>query len=297
MTIENSTTVTDVLGYYFTHYILDSQGINANDYTQWDYDGIKICGIALPPLWNAQLLAYLYNPRHFWYFLLSDENDIDLNMEGIMANAVVRRELKAGQWNTLVLPFDFDNSLGELAVFQSSGDGVLNFTSTEKVYAGHPFLIKPYEDISEIPMLTKPDEMFSADYQEAMFENYGRYSITTNYTYPQKGGDYDFVPTFNAVSPGEGCYYLAGNNTIKSLSSDGKIKGLRAYFKPASPAAAKVMAINVDGITTAVSEVAIDVDDSVNSGKIYSINGQYQGYNMESLPKGVYVVNGKKIIK
>ena len=295
--IENYTMITDVLGYYWTNYILDDQNLCANNYNQWDYAGIRICGIALPTTIDYQLLAYLYNPRHFWYFLFSDESEIDETIEGAMMPAVIRRNLKAGQWNSLVMPFDIDNTLGELAVFESSGDGVLNFSSTDKVYAGHPFLIKPYEDIREICNLTIPDEMFSADYQEMMFANQGRYTIYTKFLYPTMGGDYNFVPTFNAVQPGEGCYYLAGNNTIKSLSADGTIKGLRAYFQPATPSAARIRAINVDGITTAISEVCIDNEESEKSEGIYSVNGLYLGDNLDKLPKGVYVINGKKIIK
>ena len=295
MQIENYTMITDILGYYWTNYILDDLNVCANNYS-WDYSGLKICGIALPPTPEHQLLAYLYNPRHFWYFLFSDESGIDESIEDAMLNAVVRRSLKAGQWNTLVMPFDIDNSIGELAVFESSGNGVLNFTSTDKVSAGHPFLIKPYEDVKEICNCSIPDEMFRADYQEMMFANPGRYYINTKNLYSTRGGDYDFVPTFNAVQPGEGCYYLAGNNTIKSLSADGTIKGLRAYFQPSTPSAARIRAINVDGITTTISEVCSE-EGSEKSEGIYSINGLYLGDNLDKLPKGVYVINGKKVIK
>lgn len=30
--------------------------------------------------------------------------------------------------------------------------------------------------------------------------------------------------------------------------------------------------------------------------KVYSINGQYAGTNIERLPKGLYIVNGKKMV-
>ena len=33
------------------------------------------------------------------------------------------------------------------------------------------------------------------------------------------------------------------------------------------------------------------------TGKVYNLNGQYVGNSLEGLKKGVYVVNGKKVLK
>lgn len=40
----------------------------------------------------------------------------------------------------------------------------------------------------------------------------------------------------------------------------------------------------------------VDVDKNVGDGRIYNINGQYVGNSANNLQKGVYIINGKKIV-
>ena len=80
-----------------------------------------------------------------------------------------------------------------------------------------------------------------------------------------------------------------------------KIKGFRAffYFKDV---------LEDKSVASAKSRIAFDFSDDptaiqgiarlgVNNGRIYSLRGQNMGENMDKLPKGVYIMNGKKVVK
>ena len=100
------------------------------------------------------------------------------------------------------------------------------------------------------------------------------------------------------MTPKEGSYYLSANNTIKPISKGGTIKSFRAYFEPTTPNAQMARAISIDGEVTAIED--IDFGDDILLGqpkKIYNLNGQYVGRDLDALPKGVYLVNGKKVTK
>ena len=112
------------------------------------------------------------------------------------------------------------------------------------------------------------------------------------------GFNYNFVGSFEPTQPSEGTYYLSSGNTLKPLASGGTIKGFRAYFEPTTPNASLARAISIDGEVTAIEN--INFGDNILFGqpkKIYNLNGQYVGDNLDALPKGVYLVNGKKVTK
>jgi hypothetical protein len=56
------------------------------------------------------------------------------------------------------------------------------------------------------------------------------------------------------------------------------------------------MSVNVDGQATAVD--GINPDAEATAGNVYNLNGQQVRHNtttLSGLPKGIYVVSGKKI--
>lgn len=97
----------------------------------------------------------------------------------------------------------------------------------------------------------------------------------------------------------EGCYYIATGNVIKRLSSTGTIKPYRAYFRPNNVAQAKAMRFCVDGEDQG-SVTGIDgimIDPQSGNEKVYNMSGQYVGNSLDELPQGIYIVNGKKVVK
>lgn len=71
----------------------------------------------------------------------------------------------------------------------------------------------------------------------------------------------------------------------------------RAYIQPVSTTApAKSFVILMDGETTGIDSMEQGMPQN-GTRRIYTLDGQYAGDSFDSLPSGVYVIKGKKIVK
>lgn len=184
----------------------------------------------------------------------------------------VIRNIPAGQWATVVLPFDCQTTFGTVnALFSSASDGILNFTNIPiytTIPAGTPFLVKS---------------------EDRAIQQFGGALCSSEVVASEvDGGSYSFCGTFESVTPMvEGCYYIATGNVIKRLSSTGTIKPYRAYFRPNNVAHAKAVRFCVDGedqgSVTGIDDIMIDHQSS--NEKVYNMSGQYVGNSLDELPK------------
>ena len=96
-------------------------------------------------------------------------------------------------------------------------------------------------------------------------------------------------------------YYLNGKGAIVKAKNGTKMKGLRGYFMTSESAGSQKFSISIDGeVVTSVDGVSVDEETGVAGNgevRIYDTAGQYLGSDLDRLPKGIYIVNGKKIIK
>lgn len=198
-------------------------------------------------------------------------------------NVTINRTLVANKWNTLCLPFDvtaeqIKNILkaeGMVREYKDQTADCINFQAAETMTAGVPYLIKPTEEVKGLT-----------------FEGVKITAVEGK----TKGG----IGSENLAISG-----ILGARKLESfelfLNAAGKfvapavgketMKGFRAYFISLLGAGAK---INIDGETTGIN--SIETETAVN-GKVYNLNGQYVGNSLNGLKKGIYVVNGKKVIK
>lgn len=245
------------------------------------YNNLEVSGIIYPAEDGTRQLIMEDDIDQVQVLYKDNQTNI-YNHESLNKPAALRRHFEAGLWHTICSPFPVTNSRDwrlpnrQIAEFVSSSNGVLEFQTVDKVDAGTPFLIKFEEDTDVI---------------------YGTITLEQEDMAIVEGQDYNFVGTLNTAQPKDGSYYLTANNTIKPLSSGGTIKAFRAYFEPVTPNAVKARAVNIDGMTTAIEEIEGGEELFGQSGKAYNINGQYVSDDLNVLPKGVYVINGKKIIK
>ena len=211
------------------------------------------------------------------------------------ADVTLQRKLVAGKWNTFCVPFVLTaeqieaNKLGEvrkLSGMQTSGkDITLDFGKVDAVEAGVPYLVKPAGTVTEI----KADGvMVSAKQPEAFPMNL--VSMTGNY---------------GATTVPQGAYFI--NDDIFYLADQAakvSLKGFRAYINVDSevPAAGvNRLLIDIDGSVTSVGEVLGDdgemiVDVFTLSGvKVKA--GVKKAEAFDGLERGIYVVDGKKVIK
>ncbi len=193
----------------------------------------------------------------------------------------IERHFEANKWYTIYTPISIQGVKREVAKFVSFENGILNF---EKINYLNPYT----------PLLVK----FESDVTYYEYET--PYPINADSMTVVKGGDYNFVGTFKPVQPKNGSYYLTEGNIIKPLASGGTIKPFRCFFEPNTPNVAHARAISIDGMTTAIEDVEWGEGNPFLTpidNRIYTVSGQYVGDDLDALPKGVYLVNGKKIIK
>ena len=254
-------------------------------------------------------------------FTFNDDqiNTIKATEAGYVAKVTVNRSMKAGVWTTCVLPFSLnvhqvDAIFGDTYKSGSeNGTQILYFDHVEgnKVFfvrhayntivAGKPFLIKPTKDVTSI------NTAEVTDYPYVTIENTEPADWCT-------GNGYTWASSYsNNMTVKEGDGFISKDGSFKNfVGPSGTLKGFRGYLKHlgtqtgAKPMMLKVVSSsNVDGDngeTTGIEDLIIDVDGQLMpaNGKVYNINGQLvseEANSFQSLPSGIYIINGKKYIK
>ncbi len=217
--------------------------------------------------------------------LNEDDNDIAiLENENTYANVTATRSLIAdGGWYTFCVPFDIEDIAttplkdAEIRKYKSMTGTTMNFEPTTSLKAMHAYLVKPTSNIvnpefEDVLVVSEGDNVTDGENGYKFVGICSKYPLALNGTNLFLGADNTFyVPT-------------EGDRTLKAL---------RGYFVVPEGTSASKMGINIDGETTSIS--TLNTADAIN-GKVYNLNGQYVGNNVKTLQKGIYVVNGKKII-
>lgn len=234
------------------------------------------------------------------YFILDENKDNVYNFKENYNtrfnnyNLKLKRKFAPG-WNTLVLPIQVDyeelvEKLGagtKVARFSNDEENVIRLDtiatddSYQELYYNEPFLVYTQT-------------------QDSVFTFNCRMISTTEY--PAKNGTngIDFIGSYAdsyTVQPDE--YFISGTYLWKSLGNT-VIKGTRAFFRVANQSAGSNIYLvwGDDDDPTAINSATADANSSSTlSGPVYNLNGQKVGDNINDMPKGIYIVNGKKIKK
>lgn len=251
-------------------------------------------------------------------------NTITATEAGHVAKVTVNRSMAKGIWTTCVLPFSLNRQQVD-AIFgpaysatAKEGTQILYFDRVEngKVYfvrhayntivANKPFLIKPSKDVGSISTAA------AADYPYVTIE-----ATKNENGKPDNwctGNGYTWASSYSndmTVQVGDG--FISKDGLFKNfVGESGTLKGFRGYLKrtetqgSAKPIMLQVVnSSNVDGDngeTTGIEDLIIDADGQLmpTNGKVYNINGQLvseDANSFQSLPSGIYIINGKKYIK
>ena len=223
---------------------------------------------------------------------------------------IVKRTIKANTWSTLTLPFELSgDQIAEIFGDDAKIAEFLDYDTNEKdqyvvefesidpsdgLQANYPYIIKTSEAISEF--LVKNVEV---DAQED--EAYVNYDNGRAPTHPRYEWYAKMLGTLhNGVTVPKNGFFLRDNKFYVSEGSS-VLKGFRAYFiingyeffgSDAN------ISFAVDGETTAIEGVSVNGTEIV-SGDVYNVNGTFMGRAenvMKSLPRGIYIVNNKKVV-
>lgn len=238
--------------------------------------------------------------------------------EGRVAQVKIARKMVANRWTTCVLPFSLNRQQVD-AIFgpaysatAKDGTQILYFDHIEgnKAYfvrhayntivAGKPFLIKPTKNVESI------NTADVTDYKYVTIEN----------TEPNdwcKSNGYVWTSSYNTMNIAKNDYFIgASDGKFKAYSANsGTVKGFRGFLKADHSAGAKPTMLSIstssitdgnDGETTGIEDLIITADGELMpaNSRVYNINGQLvseDASNFQSLPSGIYIINGKKYIK
>ena len=235
-----------------------------------------------------------------------DETSTTLPADEVNANVLVKRTLKANEWSTIVLPFGMsatqwkgvfgeDARLMEFTGYEVEEDdegavvGILvKFSEVpdgSPFEANHPYVLKVSSAISEFTVdgvdIVVEEEPVVATVKRTRrqwSELIGTYVSNTE------------VPDKTLFISGSKFWYSRGLT---------RMKGLRAYFDfydvltVMEDTSVKAM-MDYNGGATGIVDLNARTADNV-----YSVGGVYYGDNVDlgRLPKGTYIVNGRKLFK
>lgn len=203
-------------------------------------------------------------------------------------NVKLTRTLKADVWNTFCVPFDVivadsplkDATIKQIASVTEKDDGaVINFVDAPATLeAGKAYLVRTAKAI------------VNPTFNGVTVKNVTPTNCSGNEKYQLIG---IYSPLNIDASLYGKVFGINNQDKLAKVKKDTSIKGMRAYFLLANSATAAKL--NFGGELTGID--AVDNGEAVMTGKVYNLNGQYVGNSLEGLKKGVYVVNGKKVLK
>lgn len=208
-----------------------------------------------------------------------------------------RTLLKNGDWNTLCLPFGLSAEQiaasplagatikeldGTTSNLDNNGKLTLNFSPVTEIEAGKPYIVKwttTGENISnpvfsdvKIDGSTPTEVNFSGG---KFVGNYAPFTIDD--------GNKDYV-----------LFFSTGNKIGYSKTTPRTLKCMRAHLEMTNPNAARSIELDFgEGKTTGIDGLNGELKNGkIEELKFYDLNGR----RVENPTKGIYIVNGKKVV-
>ena len=239
-----------------------------------------------------------------------DETSDEMPEEVENVNVRVKRTIKANEWSTICLPFAMTAEqiqtafgvgvtveLGDADSYETTenddGDIVginIKFNDVTSIEANHPYIIRVSKDIASF-------DVDGVDVAPAARERNRRKSMGS--------GSYFIGNYANQTEVPEFCLFLSGNKFWYSIG-DTKMKAFRGYFDlkdvltEVEEAEARISFIFDNSEATGISATLNDNGEMINDNAVYDLQGRRVSESViqnSKLRKGLYIVNGKKVIK
>ena len=215
--------------------------------------------------------------------IVLDENiapEEDLPTGGYQDKVVVKYTAKQG-WNTICMPFalidaDLTALFGEgwkAYEFYQYKNGELGFREASRRSAGYPYIVY----CENVPTIEEPGYILT--YVSFTTEKYDEYSGAK------------FQGTFTPMAEGTlaGKYGVTPDGKIRKGGANATMPGFRGYFElPADAPAPTLSFTDENGETTYIRGIEAE----------QILKGAYnlQGQPVDTPTKGVYIINGKKVV-
>lgn len=262
----------------------------------------------------------------------TENNTVTATPEGHVAQVSLDRKFAVNKWNAAVLPFSLNKQQVD-AIFghtydknHTDGTQILYFEKTEGKYvyytrhayntivAGKPFLIKPTgktADKTNVATLVDGSIVLNTTnitafpyvtIENVSPEDWGRDAETA---------DYHWHSAYNVETVKPNDYYFNSEGVlVMREKSDAKIQAFRGFLQKKATAQAKLFSVAYFDLLSDNSDIPSKIEgvmmdsngelvDIKAGDAVYNLSGQVvttDASSLYSLPKGIYIVNGKKYV-
>ena len=210
----------------------------------------------------------------------ADDAAIPTYVPGTYPSVTVNRAVKAS-YNTLVLPF----ALTAEQVEDAFGEGTKVYTFSEESADANAVTVNFNEGdgsiSANVPVLVKATSASAS-------QTFANVPVVATAEAKVSGTNVDFVGTYAAMTVAEGDYFI-GNGALYKSAGSTSMKAFRAYLQ-CKEANAEVKMF-IDDVETGISSID-NGQLTMDNAKIYNLAGQ----RVSKAQKGLYIVNGKKIL-
>jgi hypothetical protein len=232
-------------------------------------------------------------------------------MDKDLTTVTYNRNFWEDTWSSICLPFSMNSKQVSEAFGEGTSVVLLNnihddgkidliWHANQDIIAGYPYFILPKNTITGFSNMNVHFEcenpLFAISSNGNTYELNGSYEYKPNYPYTFEG---NFVTTMLPT----GSYVMSNSGSLTKLKKDVEAKPFRAYIKCLNAANAKPLTSMIigepEGETTSIDALLQDNGIILESSDVYGVNGlKVRGntHSLEGLPKGVYVVKGKKYV-
>lgn len=233
------------------------------------------------------------------------KNTTDINLKAI----TYTRTLPNLQWNALFVPFEIPVSdltdeydvayINDIHSYDKDFNGEIDQMEMEVIYikegtlhANHPYLIRAKNDEAKEMSIVVTDATL---YSSAKAD---RTSITCSSAYT----DFEVIGTYEKMTAQEldGCYAISTSGAWSPIASGASLNPFRLYMtitnRDGSPVKVSQSAQARINIRVHGEDNATGITETENT-KVKTENFDLSGRRVERMQKGIYIVNGKKVVR
>lgn len=212
-------------------------------------------------------LTYVVSENKPYKSVPSTKNNVNIRLD---------REFISGEWTTLCLPFNATINNASIREFDHMDGNTMCFKKANEIKAGVPYVVKMNEDKVNIAAknitLEPKGDLTAGDATHKIVGTYGMNPMSTD------GNQFTMDKN--------------GNLLKANTENRATIKTTHAYFM--AKAGTTIEKLLLEGTPAGIVETPHQ--PIATTLRVYTIDGKYLGNSTNNLPKGIYIVNGKKYI-
>ncbi len=250
---------------------------------------VGICGTGADGDWTLFDNFRLYFHGSATFATIDEAADFSLDTDMDNATVTLVRNIKAGVWNTVCLPFSLTDSETKAAFGSDTKVAVFSENSADAANATVNFNTKADASIeANVPVLLKTST------EGSVYTFRGRTVKASNGAAPKaEGTNFSLVGSYKAtVTVPEGSYFISSDKLYPSKGIT-TLKGTRAYIAPNGNASdAKIAHFTIDN--SELTGIDLVSADSNITEQLWTLGGQ----RINNTANGIVIDrNGKKTIK